>query len=131
VSYPSDTFEDPPQWSRDTDLPEFRWKVLQKELRIQELAFKLEFDRALRELSSNSGWKAIVDRLRSIEHDETQKLRTSRMDSYELGHRQGLLTALQSMTRDKPMEQADIDNTVAEISLLQQQRTELLERVLK
>jgi len=127
VSYPSDNFEDPPRWSKENDLPEIRWRVTQKEMRIQELGLQLELDRAIRDLGTHPGWKEIVDRLRSIEHEETQFLRSARMDSYELGRRQGMLMALQKMTHGKPMEPPDVDNAVAEIRLLQQQLVELRE----
>jgi hypothetical protein len=125
-----DNHDEPGQWSRETDLPEYRLAKQQKELERSDLALQLELSSAIRDLRTHPGWLRIHARLSSIEHEETVKLRFQRMDSYELGRRQGLLTALRHMTQTEPMSAMEVDNAVARIRLLTQQIDEIQERVL-
>jgi hypothetical protein len=94
---------------RDRDLEFYAKKIREADEARADIALRLELNSAMTSLRGHPGWESIVDRLRTIEARETERLRYSEMTPYELGKRQGRLIAMGTITAGTPLTEADID----------------------
>ena len=111
------TDEDP----RQTDLADVRQRVFDLESSLGDLGLQLEWNRALVELHTLPAWKQLTARLQTVASAEQKKIAQQRMDSYELGKRQGKLAVLNVVTQLEPLHGKALDDIEHEASLLREQ----------
>lgn len=99
------------------DLPGIRSRVAQLEQEIQSIELKLEWNHAVTSLLNHAGWQGLVARLQTIMAGDMRKLQRDRMDSYELGLRQGRLAVLAVVTQVEPLQRKALDDANRDLTL--------------
>lgn len=105
----------------DGNMEFYAERIRQNEQVLTEAAMELEFSQCLAELHESIPWKKLIERIRTVESNETFKLRSKEMTPYHLGKIQGRLSAFALLTNPVPLDSSGIDDIRKRITLARNQ----------
>lgn len=117
--------QDDPQLQPRDSLAHYSQEAKDIETELAKLAIDFESNVSLVELHQYPAWKVIQAKIEEVTEKETQRLRRSRLDGYQLGKCQGMLDALEILGRDKPLTQAEVDARREYATVLSNRLTDL------
>lgn len=101
---------DPHQDQQPVDnLAYYKEKAQDIQSELAALIADVELSDLVAQLHQHPAWVPMQKRIETITEGETQRLRRSRLDAYQLGKVQGMLAALDILGRTKPLTQEEID----------------------
>lgn len=112
----------------DRNDPQEAWvlgELAQAERELRGIIITMEVSAATAELQSISGWQRLTARMKVVEEGEIEKLRTDKMDPYDLGERQGALRILRHFTKGKPMSEEELAVATQRATILSARIAEL------
>lgn len=105
----------------DGNLGFYQERIAKNEQDMVDAIMEIEFSQALAELHEHPSWKKLTDRIRTIEQGELNKLRSQPMDLYNLGKRQGRLSAFLTLLNPVPLDTSALDEVKQRITFARNQ----------
>lgn len=105
----------------DGNLEFYQSRIRKNEQDMVDAIMEIEFSQALAELHEHPSWKKLTDRIRTIEQGELNKLRSQPMDQYNLGKRQGRLSAFLTLLNPVPLDTSALDEVKQRITFARNQ----------
>lgn len=99
-------------------------RVQSGETELIGLTMELEVNSAMASLANHHGWKALQEKLRPTLDNARMQMMTQRMDSYELGRRQGLIWGLSVLFKEDLLTDDEIESRKARIGQLRERIAE-------
>lgn len=97
--------DDPEDAKLEDSLAYYQHQFDQKWQELSDIRLNLALSRAIAELQVLPGWKGLTDRLQGLERDHVIRLRTKKLDAYDLGYLQGSLRVLGIMGSTRPLDE--------------------------
>jgi len=100
-------------------------RLLDAENELRAILLQMALSESAKGLAQHPGWIQMLDRVNEVYGHEIRKLESSRMDAYELGHRQGALRVIRVVLSAKPMTDEELAKASDRATLLGEQIAEL------